>query len=379
MRIPLLDLRRELQVIGPEIQAQWNHLLSHPQFVNGEQVRAFEVEMARFLGVSNVVGVSSGTEALILGLAACGIGERDEVILPANAFVAAVEALWWVKAHPVLVDIQPRDFGPDPEQIRRRLTPHTKALLVVHLYGTPVDLDPLLDICRTAGIHLIEDCSHAHGASYKQRRVGSFGSVGCFSAGVVKNLGALGEAGFVATSDANVVRRLKLLREHGQEGKNNHQCYGTNGRLDELQAAVLRLRLPSLDARNARRQAIARRYNEAFASLDLLLPWQNSHQLGVYHQYVIRTPYRDALRAALYTYEIETGIHYPTPLHLQPAWQTHYGQTLSLLHSERIAQEVLSLPIFPDLSDEEVQTIITQVQMFFDGTRPHTLRQHEVG
>src|SRR5882672_2160881 len=172
MRILFLDLTRELQPISNEIQTQWKQLLEHPQFLNGQQVRSFEGEMAGFLDVPHVVGMASGTEALILGLAACGIGEGDEVILPANAFVAALEAVWWLKARPVLVDIQDWDLGPDPEQIRRRLTRKTKALIVVHLYGLPVHLAPLLEICRTAGIHLIEDCSHAHGAIYHGKRVG---------------------------------------------------------------------------------------------------------------------------------------------------------------------------------------------------------------
>src|SRR6266446_3728264 len=190
MRIPLLDLTRELQPISNEIQTQWKQLLEHPQFLNGQQVRSFEGEMASFLDVPHVVGMASGTEALILGLAACGVGEGDEVILPANAFIAALEAVWWLKARPLLVDIQDWDLGPDPEQIRRRLTWKTKALIIVHLYGMPVNLDPLLKICRAAGIHLIEDCSHAHGATYQGHRVGGLGTVGCFSAGVVKNLGA---------------------------------------------------------------------------------------------------------------------------------------------------------------------------------------------
>jgi dTDP-4-amino-4,6-dideoxygalactose transaminase len=185
MRIPLLDLARELQPISNEIQTQWQQLLERPQFLNGQQVRSFEGEMASFLDVPHVVGMASGTEALILGLAACGVGEGDEVILPANAFIADLEAVWWLKARPVLVDIQDWDLGPDPEQIRRSLTRKTKALLVVHLYGLPVNMGPLVALCRTAGIQLVEDCSHAPGAVYQGKRVGGFGSVGCFSAGVV--------------------------------------------------------------------------------------------------------------------------------------------------------------------------------------------------
>jgi len=369
MRIPLLDLTRELGPLNTAILEQWRQLLARPQFLNGAQVQAFEHEMATFLDVPHVVGVASGTEALILGLAACGIGEGDEVILPANAFIAALEAVWWLKAKPVLVDIQPWDLGPDLEQIRHHLTPKTKALLVVHMYGLPADLAPLSEICRTSGIHLIEDCSHAHGATYQGKRVGSFGTVGCFSAGVVKNLGACGEAGFVATHDTTIARQLRLLRAHGQEEKNVHGLYGTNGRLDELQAAVLRIKLPMLDERNARRRAIVHAYNEAFTALDVTLPWEDDNRTGVYHQYVIRTPQRDALRAHLRERGIETGIHYPTPLHQQPAWQTCYQQSLSFPHAEQAAQEIISLPVFPDLSREEIDAVIQGVQSFYAADR----------
>src|SRR5262245_17612298 len=365
MRVPLLDLTRELQHIRAEVAEQWNQLLERPQFLNGEQVRYFETEMTTFLGVPHVIGTASGTEALLLGLAACGIGEGDEVILPANAFVAALEAIWWLKARPVLVDIQDQDFGPDLEQIRRALTRKTKALLLVHLYGMPVNLAPVLEICHAAGIHLIEDCSHAHGATYQGKRVGSFGTVGCFSAGVVKNLGAYGEAGFVATQDARIAHQVKLLRSHGQEEKNVHLCYGTNGRLDELQAAVLRIKLRSLDERNARRREIARLYTKAFASLDLTLPREDRQRTSVYHQYVIRTRRRDVLRAHLREREIETGIHYPTPLHRQPGWQACYRQALSFSRAECAAREMLSLPVFPDLSQDEIDTVIEGVLSFF--------------
>jgi len=370
MPIPLLDLTREIHDIGPEVKALWEELLARPRFLNGEQVKSFEREMAEFLGVSQVVGVASGTEALLLGLAACGIGEQDEVILPANAFVAAAEAVWWLKARPVLVDVQDWDLGPDPEQVRRKLSRRTKALVVVHLHGAPVHLGPLMDLCRTANIRLIEDCSHAHGALYRGRKVGGFGAVGCFSAGVVKNLGAFGEAGFVATHDETVAQQLRRLRAHGQEEKNVHLCYGTNGRLDEMQAAVLRVKLRRLDERNERRREIARRYNEAFASLEVTLPWEDLHRVGVYHQYVLRIRQRSALQAHLRERGIETGIHYPTPLHRQPAWRSLYHQELSFPRAERAAQEMLSLPVFPDLSEEEVATVIEGVRSFFTSGRP---------
>lgn len=365
MAIPLLDLSREIREIGAEVKTLWDGLLERPQFLNGAHVKRFEQDIAEFLDVPYVVGVGSGTEALILGLAACGIGAGDEVILPANAFVAAMEAIWWLKARPVLVDVQDWDLGPNPEHLRRCITRKTKAVLVVHLYGIPVHLDPILEICRNAGLQLIEDCSHAHGARYRGRRVGGFGTVGCFSTGVVKNLGAFGEAGFVTTRDAAVARQLALLRAHGQGEKNVHLCYGTNGRLDELQAAVLRVKLRHLDTRNARRREIAQAYTAAFAPLNVRLPWEDSVRESVFHQYVIRTPRRDELRAYLRARGIETGVHYPTPLHLQPAWREHYRTSLSLPHVERSSQEILSLPIFPDLTVEEIATIIDGVQSFF--------------
>ncbi len=377
MRIPLLDLTRELQPISNEIQTQWKQLLEHPQFLNGQQVRSFEEEMASFLDVPHVVGMASGTEALILGLAACGVGEGDEVILPANAFIADLEAVWWLKARPVLVDIQDWDLGPDPEQIRRSLTRKTKALLIVHLYGLPVNLEPLVELCRIADIQLVEDCSHAPGAVYQGKRVGGFGSIGCFSAGVVKNLGACGEAGYAATQNAIIAHQLQLLRAHGQAEKNVHLRYGTNGRLDELQAAVLRIKLRTLDERNARRQEIAHAYTEAFSSLDLTLPWEDSQRVSVYHQYVIRTPQRDALRAHLRERGIETGVHYPTPLHLQDAWRACYGQTLSFPRVEAAAREIVSLPVFPDLTQTEIDAVIDGVRSFF-AQAPHSLQRPQL-
>jgi dTDP-4-amino-4,6-dideoxygalactose transaminase len=365
MHVPLLDLSRDLQPIRAELEEKWHQLLERPRLLDGEQVRSFEAEIAAFLAVPYVVGVASGTEALILGLAACGIGEGDEVILPANAFMAAVEALWWLRARPVLVDVQSWDLGPNPQEVRRQLTYRTKALIVVHLYGLPVHLGPLLEISEKAGILLIEDGSHAHGAAYRGQRVGSFGTVGCFSAGVVKNLGACGDAGFVATRSNEVAQRLKLLRNHGQEAKNVHLCYGTNGRLDEMQAAVLRLRLRTLQERNARRRDIARLYTQAFADLELTLPWQDSRRVGVYHQYVIRTQERDRLREHLRERGIETGLHYPVPLHRQPAWQKTYYQDLSFPQAERAAEEVLSLPVFPSLTQAEIDHVIEGVRSFF--------------
>src|SRR6266478_1882362 len=261
-RVALLDLTREYRAYRHELLAACERVLERMQLLGGEEVRAFEAEAAAYLGVRHVRGVASGTDALTLAVAAAGLGAGAEVLVQANAFVAAVEAIRQTGAQPVPVDIRLDDLGPDPDELSRRLTPHTRGLLVVHLYGLPVDLRPLLAFARDHQLILIEDCSHAHGAALDGRRVGSFGTAGAFSLGVVKNLAAYGDAGLVSTNDAALAGRVRLLGTHGQAAKNEHVCYGTNSRLDELQAAMLRVKLRLLDARNRRRAAIAQHYDE---------------------------------------------------------------------------------------------------------------------
>jgi dTDP-4-amino-4,6-dideoxygalactose transaminase len=292
MAIPLLDLKREYASIREEVQQAWSAALASMQLLKGENVAAFEREIATYIGTPYAVGVASGTDALLLTVLGLGIGAGDELILHANAFAAAAEAVYYAGAQPVLVDVEADGLGPDPEAVARAVTPRTKAIMVVHLYGSPLQLETIEEIATRHHLALIEDCSHAHGAGRDGRKVGTFGRAGCFSAGVVKNLSAYGDAGFVTTADADLLARIRLLQAHGQEKKNQHVLYGFNSRLDELQAALLRVKLRHLDARNRRRQQIAAYYSERFAPLGVRVPQEHPGEVHVYHQYVIRTGQR---------------------------------------------------------------------------------------
>ncbi|MBI4516651.1 MAG: DegT/DnrJ/EryC1/StrS family aminotransferase [Deltaproteobacteria bacterium] len=363
--IPLLDLKRERAAIAAEVSRCWSDTLAEMHLLKGPNTTAFEQEIAAYIGVPHAVGASSGTDALALGLWALGVGAGTEVILHANGFCADVEAIRMTGAQPVLVDVEDNGLGPDLAQVERAITPRTRALMVVHMYGSPLQLEPVLELARAHNLAVVEDASHAHGAARDGRKVGSFGAVGCFSAGVVKNLGAYGDAGFITTADAELAKRVRLFQTHGQERKSHHVVYGGNYRLDEIQAAVLRIKLRSLEARNQRRREIAAGYSRHFAPLGVGVPLEGPGEVHVYHQYVIRTPRRDALAAHLKAAGIETGIHYPEPLHRQVAWLRDYGEGPALARAERLAQEILSLPVFPDLSDAEVQRVIDAVAGFF--------------
>jgi dTDP-4-amino-4,6-dideoxygalactose transaminase len=366
--IPMLDLGREHVRIADELQRVWSETLRTMHLLDGPQQRSFEREIAAYLGVPHARGVGSGTDALILGLAALGVGRGDRVILPANAFVAALEAIHFLGAQPELVDVEAAGFGPDLAAIERALP--AKAVLIVHLYGAPLDLTELSGLCRATNALLIEDGSHAHGASRGGRYAGSVGAVGCFSAGVVKNLGAFGDAGFVTTSREDVADKVALLRNHGRLGKHSHRLYGMNSRLDELQAGVLRLKLRHLAARNQRRREIARFYDERFAPLGLRVPCVDHDEVPVYHQYVVRSDRRDDLATHLEGLGVQTAIHYPVPLHRQAAWSRTYGPAPSLPRCEKLAREILSLPIFPDLTDAEVEYVARAVEAFHRGSAP---------
>lgn len=362
--VPLLDLRREYLTHRQEFLEACERVLDSMHLLGGPEGRAFESEMAAFLGVKHVRGVASGTDALRLSLRAAGIGPGDEVLIQANAFVAAVEAIADAGAVPVPVDVRDADLGPDVEQMAVRLGPRTRAILVVHLYGLPIDLPPVVELARAHDLVLIEDCSHAHGATFEGRAVGTFGRAGAFSLGVVKNLAAYGDAGMVSTDDEQLAQRVRWLGTHGQVKKNEHALYGGNSRLDELHAAMLRVKLRHLAARNARRAAIAAYYTERLAGL-VTPPPADPRRISVYHQYVVRTPRRDDLRAFLAAEGIETGIHYPTPIHRQPAWRAQWAETPALPRAERAAREILSLPVFPDLTDAEVERVADAVARFF--------------
>ena len=364
MTVPLLDLKREYTQIQGELQQAWSATLASMHLLKGEHVAGFEREIAAYIGAPYACGVASGTDALLLGALALGISPGDEVIIQANAFAAAVEAVHHAGAQPVLVDVEADGLGPDPDDVARAITPRTKAIIVVHLYGSPLNLTRIAELAARHHLAIIEDCSHAHGAARNGHKVGTFGAIGCFSTGVVKNLAAYGDAGFITAADAAVVERVRLLQTHGQQKKNQHVLYGFNSRLDELQAAVLRVKLRHLDARNQRRREIAAYYGQRFADCDLRVPREHPGEVHVYHQYVIRSGRRDRLQAHLKAAGIETGIHYPVPLHRHPAWLRRYGESPRLRRVEQLSQEILSLPVFPDLTDAEVESVADAVVSF---------------
>ncbi|MBC7227095.1 MAG: DegT/DnrJ/EryC1/StrS family aminotransferase [Thermoflexales bacterium] len=379
--IPPFDLTRQYAGLKEEIDAAIARVLARGRFILGEEVAAFEEEFAAACGVAHAVGVASGTDALYLALRACGIGPGDKVITVSHTAVATVAAVELAGARPVLVDVDPRRYTMDPAKVEERITPRTRAVLPVHLYGCPADLAPLLEIARRHGLFLIEDCAQAHGARYRGRPVGSWGDVAAFSFYPTKNLGAFGDGGAVVTNDPALAERVRLLREYGWAQRYVSHIRGTNSRLDELQAAVLRVKLRHLESWNERRRQIAALYAEYLTELagqGLVLPGEPEDSWHVYHLYVVRHPRRDALQAFLRERGIGTLVHYPVPVHLQPAYADLGYPAGSLPVSETLAREVLSLPMYPELTDEEVRqvaeavrTALMHIPFSGNGDEPH--------
>jgi dTDP-4-amino-4,6-dideoxygalactose transaminase len=355
--IPFGDLARTYRRLRGEIDEAVAEVLSSGWFILGRQVEAFETELALALGARYAVGVGNGTDAIALALTAAGVGPGDEVVTsPLSAAFTAL-AISQIGAVPVFADIDPRRYTLDPERVEAALSPRTRALLPVHLYGQPADLAPLVELARDRGLALVEDCAQCHGATYRGQPAGTFGQLAAWSFYPSKNLGAFGDGGAVTTDDPALAERLRLLRNGGQPARYRHEILGVNSRLDELQAAILRVRLRHLPADNARRRAIAGRYTAALpAGAPLVGPWVAADVEPAWHLYVVRAPDRDALAARLAADGVETLVHYPTPVHLQPAYggPARRGELPS---AERAADEVLSLPNFPELTDPEVDTV----------------------
>jgi dTDP-4-amino-4,6-dideoxygalactose transaminase len=347
-----------------EIDDAVKRVMDSGWYILGEEVKAFEAEFAAYIGVKYGIGVGSGTEALHLSLAACNIGPGDEVITVSHTAVATVAAIEQAGAIPVFVDIERDFFTMDPSRIAAAITSRTKAIIPVHLYGQPVDLDPLLEISRKYDLRVIEDCAQAHGAAYKNKRVGSYGDLACFSFYPTKNLGALGDGGMVATDQPELAQRLRLLREYGWAERFISHFPGGNSRLDELQAAILRIKLPFLDQDNAARTRIAGMYHDGLRSCEISLPTCRQTASHVYHLYVVRTPRRDALKQHLKDKGIDALIHYPASVHLQPAYRGRLTGSDNLLETERVAQEVLSLPIYPELKEADLEKVLEAVKTF---------------
>ena len=359
--IPLVDLRAQYDPLKEQIQAAWGEILTSMRLFLGPNVQAFEKEFAAYCGAADAIGVSDGTTALHLALRACGIGAGDEVITVSHTLIATAEAILLAGARPVFVDIDPDTYTMDVTQIEGRITPHTRAILPVHLYGQCADMDPILEIARRHGLVVIEDACQAHGATYKGRKAGSLGTLAAFSFYFSKNLGAYGEGGMVTTNDPALAHRVRMMRDHGSEKRYYHEILGWNGRLDELQAAALRVKLPHLDNWNVRRHELAAFYNQALAGSGLVTPFEKPGNRHIYHMYVIRSPQREALREHLNQQNIGTGIHYPVPIHLQHSFAEFGYQRGHLPVTEQVVDEILSLPMYPELTQVQVERVVAEV------------------
>lgn len=360
--IPSANPRLQYVAHKDEIDNAIRRVLDSGWYVLGQEVITFEKEFSKFIGSTYGIGVGSGTEALHLALSACGIGEGDEVITVSHTAVATVSAIELSGAKPVFVDIESDYFTLDPTRVEAAVTPRTKAILPVHLYGQPVDMDPVLEIAKSHGLRVIEDCAQAHGSVYKGKKAGSLGDMGCFSFYPTKNLGAIGDAGMVVTDDPALEERARLLREYGWAERYVSQVSGWNSRLDEIQAAILRVKLNYLDSDNEKRRSIAKRYSEGLKDTCAKLPERRSGCGHVYHLYVIRTDKRDEMSSFLRNRGIGTLVHYPVPVHMQAAYN---GLSCGdLTETEKIAGEILSLPIYPELSEDDVDAVIDGIKKF---------------
>lgn len=363
VRVPLVDLTAQFASLRDELMPRLESVLASGHLFLGPYTQRFEEAYAAYCGTRTAITVGNGTEALHLALRAAGIGPGDEVITVANTFIATVEAIVQVGARPVLVDSDPRTFVLDPALLEKAITPRTRAIIPVHLFGRLADMDAIGAIARQRNVLVIEDASQAQGAATADgRRAGSIGVMGCFSFYYAKNLGAYGEAGAITTSDPELERRIRVLRSHGESVRYHHTVMGFNSRADEIQCAVLDMKLPYLDRWNAARRAHAARYDALLADLPVTRPEQICGDEHVYHQYVIRTPQRDRVREALDARGIGTGIHYPIPVHLQPASKDlGYGRG-DFPESERAADEMLSLPMYPELTEVQIDAVVSALR-----------------
>jgi dTDP-4-amino-4,6-dideoxygalactose transaminase len=357
IEVPYLDLKAQYQSIKPEIDAAIARVLDSCQFVLGTEVADFEQEFAAYCGTAECIALNSGTSALHLALLAAGVGPGDEVITVPFTFVASVAAVTYAGARPVLVDIDPQSFTMDPAAIESAITPRTKAILPVHLYGQPADMDPIMEVARRRGLVVIEDAAQAHGAKYKGRPVGSIGDMTCFSFYPVKNLGAYGEGGAVTTSNAEYARTIRMLRDWGQDRKYHHVLRGFNYRMEGFQGAILRVKLRHLERWTKARRAAVSKYNQLLADCGVERPTEMPWARHVYHVYTLRTDDRDGLQAALHAEGIQTAVHYALPAHLQPAYADLGYSRGAFPQSEKAANEVLSLPLYPEMTDTQIQRV----------------------
>ncbi|HAE60439.1 MAG TPA: erythromycin biosynthesis sensory transduction protein eryC1 [Anaerolineae bacterium] len=362
--IPPINLKAQHETIRAEIEAAVAAVFARGVFILDQETEAFEREFAAFCGASHAIGVDSGTSALHLALRACGIGPDDEVISVAHTAVATIAAIEMSAARPVLVDIDPQRMTLDPSRLEQAITSRTRAILPVHLYGCPANVDEILAFARAHNLFVIEDCAQAHGATWRGQPVGGWGDIAAFSFYPTKNLGAYGDGGAITTNNPALAEKARQLRQYGWKKRYISESKGFNCRLDELQAAILRIKLRHLPAWNARRQELAALYDQLLAGSGLILPTTPIDATHVYHQYVVRLEKRDQLREFLSKNGIHSLVHYPVPVHLQPAYQNLGYATGGLQKTEQAALQVLSLPLYPELSEESVARICGKILEF---------------
>jgi dTDP-4-amino-4,6-dideoxygalactose transaminase len=363
VRVPFLDLSAHHAPLRSEIDAAIGEVIDTGAFAGGPFVAAFEEHFAAFCGCKYCIGVGSGTDALWLTLLASGVGPGDEVITVPNTFMATAEAITYCGAKPVFVDVDALTYTMDPTLIEEAITSRTKAIIPVHLFGQPADMDSILEIARSHGLSVIEDAAQAHGAEYKGRRAGSLGSVGCFSFYPGKNLGAFGEAGAVVTNDPELRQKIRVLRDHGQVQKYYHVMVGWNARMDGIQAAILGVKLRHLEKGNELRRSHAARYNEALAGIEeLVTPYTADYARHAYHIYAIRVPSRDEIIELLAEMGIACGIHYPLPIHLQDAYKNLEYEIGTFPIAERAAHQFISLPMYPELTTTQIDIVTRAVK-----------------
>jgi dTDP-4-amino-4,6-dideoxygalactose transaminase len=362
--IPIIDLKAQYSSIREEIQQAIDGVLNSSQFILGEEVQKFEEEFSGYVGGKFGVAVNSGTSALHLALLAADIGPGDEVLTVPATFVATAAAIAYAGARPVFVDVDPQTLTIDPSKLEGAITENTKAILPVHLYGHPAEMEPILEIAKKRNLIVIEDTAQAHGAEYQGKRVGSLGDFGCFSFYPSKNLGAYGEAGMVVTNDAEAANRLRMLRDWGQSKKYHHDTLGFNYRMDGIQGAILRVKLRHLDDWTEARRQNAKRYNEVLKDSGLALPIETQGNRHVYYVYVVRVPNREAMQKHLLGNDIHSAIHYPHPVHLEKAFEHLAYSEGDFPVSEKAAKEVLSLPMYPELQAEQIEEVAAAIRSF---------------
>ncbi len=357
MKVPFVDLKAHHQEIKAELDETISNVIAKSAFIKGEFVSQFEKEFATYIGAKSCVGVANGTDALHISLRVLGVTQGAEVIVPANSFIATSEAVSLAGARPVFVDCDPAFYNIDVGQLERAITKKTKAIIAVHLYGRPAAMDEIAAFAIKHGLHLIEDAAQAHGATYKGRRVGTFGACGCFSFFPGKNLGALGDAGAIVCNDPALAERFAMYANHGRKEKYSHEQEGVNSRLDGLQAAILSIKLKQLERWNARRRAVAQIYDEALGSM-MSTPAHSADHVSSQHLYVVRVKNRDALQKKLKECGIETGIHYPIPLHMLPAYKYLGHKAEDFPVAAKFKDEILSLPIHGCMPDDQVKFVV---------------------